>query len=363
MNSIAQLYGQLPDVGFPTRHSSEFIKFSQEDVFFHLAVAKDVRARRLKSRFLGQEIKKVFLSANLSGFDCTIDGVDVSTMEKNFFFESDPDLRLVKFAQLDQCVVIVNNNDVGSPDARSAYLTFFLNCVNTCFIAWDWDNHHWLELSTFLAAHSDIYAPAHHENLYLLSRYNHMIAGPVYCSSVQWSRKFLTENLTKVLSSDRSDYPLGMHIPYAQFNYRIQVISTVNKFYPSVGFSGRSFHDRTPLDKLEEWCAHKTHWISPVLNDVPIRLFDALLTGGIPMVPDSMRFLPPVADIPRKWIAFYSASDIVSPTSLVEYANKLFDDGGQDEIVARHRYALDHHHGNSSILKMLSFAREVLTRK
>ena len=113
-------------------------------------------------------------------------------------------------------------------------------------------------------------------------------------------------------------------------------------------------------DRLVEWYSHKTHWIAPVLNDVPIRIFDALATGGIPIVPNSLRFLPPVSSIPREFIAFYSATDIVHPHACVAWANGLFDRGGRDGVVDRHRLALRNYHGDTSIRQMLGYAAEVL---
>ncbi len=360
MNTIAQLFASLPDRDLPARQSGEYIKFAQSEAFFYLAAAKRARLDELRKHFAEAGVRKVYLSANLAGFECVIDGVEAEILEKDFFQEVDEIRRADKKNQLQNCVVIVNNNDASAPDARIAYADFFAECASTCFVVWDWDNHHWLDLSTFLATHSDIYAPAHHENLYLLSRYNWLTAGPVYCSSVQWSRQFLTENLDLILRAERVNMPLGMHIPYTQFNFRIQVISTLNQRYSSIGFSSRTFHVRTAEDRLQEWSKHKTHWIAPVLNDVPIRIFDALVTGGIPIVPDSLRFLPPVNAIPREYIAFYAATDIVNPEALVEYANRLFDEGGRDGAVARHRYALDYHHGDASVRQMLSYVAEAV---
>ncbi len=360
MVSIAQLFTNLNDHELPARQVREYMVFGQSEAFFHLAVAKDIRIKTLREHFARTGLRKIYLSANLAGFESSIEGVEIGTLEKDFFQESDSARRLAKKVQLGGCVVIVNNNDAGTADSREAYARFFGECEATCFVVWDWDNHHWLDLSPFLAAHSDVYAPAHHENLYLLSRYNWRIVGPVYSSSVQWPRKYLEEQLQGMLEMERSDAPLGMHIPYSPFSFRLQMITTLNQFYPSIGFSSHSFHGRSSADRLKEWCSHKTHWIAPVLNDVPIRIFDALVTGGIPIVPESLRFLPPVNAIPRNFIAFYSATDIVQPQDCVARANGLFDAGGRDGMVARHQLALQHYHGDASIRQMLAYAAEVL---
>jgi hypothetical protein len=360
LNTISQIFDNMPDRGLPDRLANENVAFLQNEAFFYLAVAKDARISKLKAYFAKCGLRKVFLGANLASFCCAIDGIDVTTLERDFFLESNSVRLAEKKAQLEGCIVIINNNDAARSEFHAAYPAFFEGCTTTCFIAWDWDNHHWLKLSPFLAAHSDIYAPAHHENLYLLSRYNWLIAGPVYSSTVQWSRTYLTQHLPEILAAERSNAPLGMHIPYSEFDFRLQVISTLSPQYPSIGFSTFSFHGRTLEDRLREWYSHKTHWIVPVLNDVPIRIFDALITGGIPIVPNSMRLLPPVNTIPREHISFYSPSDIVNPMKLVEKSNLIFDDGGYDGIVARHEMALQFFHGDTSIHKILSYACEVL---
>jgi hypothetical protein len=147
--------------------------------------------------------------------------------------------------------------------------------------------------------------------------------------------------------------PLGMHVPYERFPFRNSVVSTLSARYPSVGFSSQAFHGRDPEDRLREWCGHKLHWIMPVLNDVPIRIFDALITGGIPMVPASMKLLPGIRDIPEDAIFFFGPLDVIEPEALVRRALERFDSGGRDKIVQRHRFALEEHHGMSRIQTMI----------
>jgi hypothetical protein len=351
---ITSIFMSLPNIDFPAKHAVELINFSQSEQFFHLAVAKELRLKALFKASNGKIPRKVYLSANLKDFDCRLEKHEVEILEKHFFNEPDPIKKQKKQSLLSNAIVIINNNDVGISEARAGYASFFNECTTTLFIAWDWDNHHWLDLSVFLAAHSDFYAPAHHENLYLLSRYNWHIIGPVYCSSVQWSRIFLEANRNIIFNINRSSMPLGMHIPYARFAFRMQIIKTLNQRYASVGFSSHAFHARTPEEKLREWATYKIHWIAPVLNDVPIRVFDALITGGIPIVPESMSGLPPITQIPRQHIAFYSAIDIVEPENVVAFAIGLFDKGGIHGIEARHSMAMNFFHGEFSIQKMIN---------
>jgi hypothetical protein len=358
MNQLTQTFLSIPDRDLPARQAGEYISFSQHELFFHLAIAKNAKLMQLRKHYKRQMPCKVMLGPRFAGFECCVDGYEISVLERDFFRLTGGEQDEEKKRRLSDSIVIVNNNDIASQDARVAYSKFTQECITTCFVAWDWDNHHWLELSTFLAAYSDFYAPSHHENLYLLSRYNWLLIGPVYCATEQWPKKFLTDNLDRMLQAERSSLPLGMHIPHPRFDFRMQVVNTLNKFYPSIGFSNPDFHHRSREDRFNEWCAYKTHWIAPVLNDVPIRLFDALITGGIPIVPESMRYLPPIAQIPRQFIAFYSAADIVNPEPLVAYANELFDLSGKSGIVERHRYALENHHSDISIAHILKVVHE-----
>jgi len=360
MTPLSQYFFSIEDPSLPARQAKECIDFGQKDSFFQLALLKNLRLEALKKQFKISRPTNLWLGPRLSVFKFKAPDLSTSVLSSDFFHLTGSTSLVSKIQQLENSIVIVSNNDIASQESRNIYSELVSNCSSTLFIAWDWDNHHWLDLSTFLAAHSDIYAPSHHENLYLLSRYNWHTIGPIYCTTEQWSREFLTNQLEQFLSVERSDAPLGMHIPHPTFSFRMQIIKTLNSFYPSVGFSTAAFHNRSPEDRLKEWCSHKSHWIAPVLNDVPIRLFDALMTGGIPIVPISMQFLPPVNKIPREHIVFYSANDIVNPTDVVNRAIKLFDSFGKDGIATRHRFALEHHHGDVSIQSILAFANEAL---
>jgi protein O-GlcNAc transferase len=355
---VGASYQQIASRELPVQQSAQLVQFAQADSFFHLAAAKNQRWKTLQRHFNGVAPTRIILGANISGFGCQIPGCTVEYLEKGYFQDMSDSALAQKRQHLAKAIVIVNNNDVGG--AQAGYARLYDACEQTLFVAWDWDNHHWLELSIFLAAHSDLYAPAHHENLYLLTRFNWVTAGPVYCATVQWPRQFLADHLPQMITTPRSDAPLGKHIPYGAFTYRNRVVSTLGQHYPSIGFSDRTFHVRGPEERLQEWYAHKSHWIAPVLNDVAIRIFDALITGGIPIVPASMQHLPPVRDIPREHIVFSTPDDIVAPQSVVARANALFDQGGADGIVARHRFALAHHHGNQRMADVVRMVSEQL---
>lgn len=352
---VSHLFHNLPNPVFPGEMSAGVMAFCQDRAFYHLAVQKQVRRESLKAFFAGRRVERWFVGEDINRFECRLQGMEATTLAPDFFNATDEGLRRARMESLEGAVVILNNNDIARARQSGGYREFFAGCERTIFAAWDWDNHHWLENSAFVAAHSDLYCPAHHENLYLLSRYNWSIAGPLYCASIQWPRGFLCAHLPEILGAKRSNAPLGRHVPYGMFSFRNEVLSTLSNHYPSIGFSDQRFHGRDALDRLREWCGAKVHWIMPVLNDVGIRIFDALITGGIPIVPASMKMLPLVREIPEEHILFFEPADVVDPKRIVEEGVARFDAGGMDAVVGRHRYALEHHHGDQRMALMLSF--------
>jgi hypothetical protein len=354
--SVTACFRSLPNPSFPGSHAKELTSHGQQEAFFHLAFHQRKRAAELHAYFEKRRVQKLFLGANINGFEFQSSGWDVTTVGTDFFVGTDENSETVRRAELEGAIVLLNNNDLARLGHGSVWSDFQALHDKTLFILWDWDNHHWLEHSVFCAAHTDLYVPAQHENLYLLSRYNWAIAGPVYAASVQWSRRFLTEHAGYLLGTQRSNAPLGRHVLYPAYPFRNSVVNTLSGHYPSIGFSLQNFHVRTPEDRLQEWSAHKLHWIMPVLNDIAIRIFDALITGGIPIVPASLQSLAPVNTFPREHVVFFPPEAILHPENLVNSALTRFDDGGQDQLLARHRFALEHHHGSLRIAEILKIA-------
>jgi len=356
MFQITPLFNQLPQPGFPGTMMQQTVKLYQDDAFFRLAHEKAQRRSHLTGIFFGKRPAAIHISNNLRHLAPIAGEVEHQYLAPDYFQESDPKQFAEKCAGLHHCIVIVNNNDAHSRGNAAGYQSFYNACPDTLFVVWDWDNHHWLELSIALAAHSDLYVPTHQENLYLLSRYNANITAAVAAGVSQWTSNFLRERLEAMTESLRSDTPLGMHIPYTPFQYRNRVVATMQAHYPSIGFSSFQFHERTEKEKFDEWIAHKLHLIVPVLNDIPIRLFDALATGGIPLIPDSLRFTHWLNDAHIKDFLCYSADDILHPQRMVERGCDLFDRHGKDGIRRRAGYALVQHHGDARMGMILDAA-------
>jgi hypothetical protein len=203
-----------------------------------------------------------------------------------------------------------------------------------------------------LAAASDLYVPTHSDNLEPLSRYNNVMMGPVCSGVIQWSRKFLEENAKIIDETERSDDPYGTHIEYPQFPYRNKNLKLLSQSMPNVKLVDGSYHSRDIIDRFTEWCSYKVHWIVPVLNDAPIRIFDSLITGGIPIVPRSLKYHRDIIDL-HNHILFYDYEDIRNPLTVTEKGVKIFDEGGLNGIIDRHYLAKDNYHVDNRVETIL----------
>jgi hypothetical protein len=246
-------------------------------------------------------------------------------------------------------VYIINNNDV--INLRS-YVELYLSSPQTIFIVWDWDNHHQLRQSMPLAAFSDLYVPAHLDFYGQLSQISDTVVPPVWAATHQWSREFLVDHSELIRNVARSELPLGRHGPYPQFPRRLEALTRLNTFFPEVGPSVKGYHQSGELERLKQWCSHAAHWILPVRNDVPIRLFDALITGGVPIVPRTLEQHPALAAF-ADHIVFYGPSDIENPLPITSVANAKFRDGGLEGIKRRFDLAFHHSHIDSSLTSIL----------
>ena len=346
--TITALYNSVSINQSPTREIDSLANHFQHENFFQLSIAQEARRRQLKDKFSRGFGGRVFLTQGILGMaEIEIPGIDIHFVEEGALG------KYVANGAFKDSILIANNNDISLHGSLDTYINFFQGATETIVVAWDFDNHHWYPMSTIFATHSDMYFPAHPDYFSLLSRYNRCIAGPISAGVIQWSRSFLRENLEHILHAPRSDQPLGTHLFYDKFRFRTQAINTLANHYPaSVGFQTVAYHKTPGIERLKRWCGHKAHWIVPVLNDIAIRLFDALITGGVPIVPDTLKYHPTIAAL-SEHVIFYRATDLMAPETVVSAAISKFDSGGVEKIAERHRLALDRHHVTACVETIL----------
>jgi hypothetical protein len=328
-NQIAQMAGQISAI-------------SQHEIIYNIQQNKNAHVRNLREGMFQNYSGQIYITDHI--FHAVRHAPEYSVI--NFFsMQTAP-------ANFENSIVILSNNNVMVDGTLDKFIQLYQNSPTSIFVIWDFDNHHWLALSCMLATFSDLYVPTHADNLELLSRFNNTMAGPVPSGVIQWPKEFLEDNIDVITKTERSNEPLGTHIDYPQFINRDRILKKLSKQMDKVKLVDGSYHSRSMEDRFKEWCSHKVHWIVPVLNDAPIRIFDALITGGIPIIPKSLKYHKAIVDI---WdhVVFYDYLDIENPKLITEKAIKMFDERGEQGMLDRHRISCYNNHVDSRIETIL----------
>ena len=254
------------------------------------------------------------------------------------------------------CIYLLNSNEVTKAGLQN-YINTYLKSPEAIVAIWDFDNHHNLAPSFAMAAFCDLYIPCHEQNLGQMAHLNDSIAAPVSAAVIQWSRPFLTDNLTKILTAPRHTQPLGRHLIYKGFWTRNSNVEKLSKWFDHVGPIGDHYHQLNHEDRLHEWTSHMAHWVLPTFNDVPIRIFDALITGGIPLAPLSLRQHPSLSSF-KEHILFYDEADLADPWPITHAANERFLSQGTDGILQRHRLAMEQGHVDARVAQMINLIQD-----
>ena len=343
MPSLPELIGRANAAANQiAQHIASSSAISQNDDIYNMIVTKNIRNRQLKETIKANYSKQMYITDHIFH---AVTHKPINSKINFFNMQTAPD-------SFENSIVILSNNNVMVDNTLDKFIALYLNSPTSIFVIWDFDNHHWFALSGVLAACCDLYVPTHSDNLEVLSRYNNVMAGPVSSGTIQWSKDFLKENKNIIVKTKRLDEPLGTHIEYPQFPLRQKNLKILNQHLTSVKLVDGSYHGRDILERFTEWCSHKSHWIVPVLNDAPIRIYDALITGGIPIIPRSLKYHKNVIDL---WdhILFYDYYDIQNPQEITKRANDLFDSRGPKGVLDRHEISCYNNHVDNRVETIL----------
>ncbi len=349
MNDVYQLIEGLAE------SATQFSNLLQDPLLDSLVYSKKINLEKKLNQYDFSCFTKVYLGNHLKYAQPVSHGAEFVCLEADFF--QSPPLDVPAGS-----VFILLNNDIGK--MLPAYVDFYQKNPQALFVIWDWDSQHWLQMSALCAMHCDFYIPATSEINFTMSHFNSCILGPVFPCVHQWSRQYILNHLD-VLLAERQNQPFGMHVHYEKYAKRNRVVASVMQHFPSVGFTNNDFKERSDLDNLQEWAAYKSHWIAPVLGGVPIRVYNALLTGGIPIVPRFYQNLPEVAYLGATPL-YYDVNDLIEPQRIVQTAIDLFDASGEGGLIQRVSSGLANHHVDvrcNEILQRLQRAISTLLKQ
>ncbi|WP_331298627.1 hypothetical protein [Methylobacterium oryzae] len=228
---------------------------------------------------------------------------------------------------------------------------------------WLFDNHHQIDFSLKIAAAFDFVFPAHATgHTYLYS--GKAIVGPVVpCATIQWNSRKASQFYTELRKTPRSNDL------YGRFNSYLGRTASRDRFLNRMAreldsnvlnikkADQQDWFGKGDKGRFADFVGYKSSLCFPIFNDVPIRIFDALLAGQIPIVPFG---------VPGFEIAIPSSIQRSLPVLTFFYEDSgslkfaqreaidLFDAGGVAAADHRHAYALREHMGYRRLSDMIS---------
>jgi hypothetical protein len=328
--------------------------------------------------FLGKFLFKPCIADHFANL-----GVEIRNSDLGAAAESKDLLRLSR--EIRGAIVLLNSNDLHRQDKMELLRKLYRSCPRTLFIAWVWDNHHMVTHSAMIGLSVDVQYPAHYDNLHILNRFcpfgSDAQAGvtlrrtvrrstslalltygasqgrertwrtPLPAACHAWTKAQARSFGECLASAARPVRLSGGFIYYPQFPHRNNIVRTIMK--QKIGRDLRMYEqdynyflNQTPEERWNDWMSSKANLVVPTLSDLPIRVFDALLTGNVPLIPRNLAHAfasmdqATIRELPIIWFDY---ADLPDMASLVKKACNEFDSGGADGIWMRHRYALDNH--------------------
>ncbi|MFC5300299.1 class I SAM-dependent methyltransferase [Azospira restricta] len=223
----------------------------------------------------------------------------------------------------------------------------------TLIVSWLWDNHvsHIANVKTSLA--SDVVFASHDYEAGYLHTPVTPVGPHIPLCCAQWTTKQAAEFFDESLSRPRCHKLLINYLvqaPASQLRTRVleayrDGLEEADVFVMTKAERARYF-ELSRRERFLDWASYKATVIVPMGRDLSTRVFDALLTGQIIIVPDIIddfdTVIPPI-EHERLGIVHTPSLELADVREAARKALALFDTMGEDGTRARHRYALEHH--------------------
>ncbi len=221
-------------------------------------------------------------------------------------------------------------------------------------VAWLYDNHHEFAENELVARACHAVFPAHGFcDGYLRTPTpddGRIVGPPTPMCVTQWPRGELVEHWSRTNGVPRADGLLGGFSYYALAHRRNILVHALRREPWATGIAlhigARPYHDLSPYDRFLDWRRYKTSLHVSVADDLPIRVFDALAAGHVPIVPRATLDLDAVitpADQAMLPVIRFEDYTVDAVQAAHAEAVAAFDRGGEAQASVRHAYVRDRH--------------------
>ncbi|WP_146178975.1 hypothetical protein [Limnohabitans sp. Jir61] len=222
---------------------------------------------------------------------------------------------------------------------------------NSVISLWHFDNHIAYFNNYKSAISCDLNFLTHNIGVpgYLTNPYS-AVASHIPPCTLQFSKNMIVEERYKRNSTSRVNKALFNYFDYPESprasiikNLEASISDVAEFFITSTSNRGR-YWDKSIAERYDEWANHKCTVILPLVEDLSTRVFDALATGLIPIIPENIRDLESAISVEdQQRLGIVRIKDL-SPEHVragIATAISNFDQMGDEGITARTDFVIN----------------------
>jgi hypothetical protein len=239
------------------------------------------------------------------------------------------------------------------------------------FFVWTFDNHHSQYTNVTINALADIIVPSHKFCANYMRSPCSILGSHVPLATNQWSRSKAKSMLAASMQLSRSN---GLHGGFVAWEVgdRIKLAAECRARLPENAIrlidpkDRYSYFGQSAGERWYDWASHKVGLILPVMCDLPLRFFDSLLVGQVPLVPTwchDLDHVVPVAMQETLPIIRFGTATVEAVEIAWQEAIRRFDADGEAGMLRRHTYALENHHLVNRLEAICSQISDIATQK
>lgn len=232
---------------------------------------------------------------------------------------------------------------------------------------WFWDNHHLFAATTRAASLCDISFCSHSYAAQYLPQELSLYGGWIPLAPIFWSDSQVRSMLADAAERPRDGRLYGGYNSYQEFPDRDRFLAAVTarmpdshiRIYPH-GITPHPYYALPLKEKLAEWLSFKVSLCVSFGTNTTIRMFEALLTGHIPIVVGRIHDLDALfSAAERAALPIYVVEDYDAEAVAACYAEALarFDAEGPAGIKRRSEHILARHSLRTRIQDMVARIR------
>jgi hypothetical protein len=232
----------------------------------------------------------------------------------------------------------------------------------TVIAVWLWDNHMAYLNNLQSALVGDIVFLSHWFDAPHYYNPVALVGGHVPSCCAQWTTATAGRMMKRFGFGKRRDRVLANYVDY-KFSHRSDILNVTCRQVDEIELLLMPIDDRdryfsmSPDRRFQEWTDYKATLVLPVTTDLSTRVFDALLTGMVPIVPRAVSDFDLVisgADQEALGIVRLDSYDADAIRDACRRALGVFDEMGASGVRLRHEFVLASHMLAGRVRSMLN---------